>query len=90
MKEKYQSKCEEIEVNILTFQRQKEHAKRFSPENAMFAAWNKFKDITVLSEEMMHALISQIEVCEDKSLRIALAYRDEFAVLTNDVMEEAK
>lgn len=90
MKEKYQSKCEEIESRIQTLYREKESVKRFSPENAMFAAWNKFKDITVLSEEMMHALISRIEVCEDKSLRIALTYRDEFAALTNYVMEEAK
>ena len=90
MKEKYQSKCEEIESRIQTLYREKESVKRFSPENAMFAEWNKFKDITVLSEEMMHALISRIEVCEDKSLRIALAYRDEFAALTNYVMEEAK
>lgn len=90
MKGKYQSRCEEIEDRIQLLQRQMGSTKRFSLENVMFTELSKFKNTSDLTEEMTHALISRIEVCKDKSLNIALAYRDEFAALTNYVMEETE
>jgi hypothetical protein len=55
----------------------------------MFAEIRKFQSIEGLLEELIHALITRIEVSDNSELHITFNYQDEFEALTHFIAEAA-
>ena len=63
---------------------------RCGPGNPMFAAYRALQSADVLTEELIHTVISRIEVHEDNRMDITLAYQDDFLMLSRFAGKEGQ
>jgi DNA invertase Pin-like site-specific DNA recombinase len=89
MKRNYRTLCDECAEHLDTLKRQHKELERCSPVNPMFAEIRKFQSIEGLPEELIHALITRIEVSDNSELHITFNYQDEFEALTHFIAEAA-
>ena len=89
MKERYAAEVEDHKARIMELERQQEAAKVYTAENHFLASFSLFKDASVLSREVLTALVDRIEIAEGQHINIRFRYRDEFDKLIDFLREEA-
>ena len=82
MKSRYQTRSSELSERLEKLKVQSAELTRCGPDNPMFTAYRTLQNVDVLTEDLVHTVISRIEVHEDNRLDIFLAYQDEFRILT--------
>lgn len=81
LKSRYQMRSSGLSERLEQLKVQSAELIRCGPDNPMFAAYRTLQNVDVLTEDLVHTVISRIEVHEDKRLDIFLAYQDEFQTL---------
>lgn len=89
MKEHYTSQAELHKERIRVLEHQQEAAKAYTPENRFLASFSIFQDTSVLSREVLTALVDRIEIAEGNRINIRFRYRDEFDRLNDYLRKEA-
>lgn len=89
MKERYTAEADAHTAKIAELQQQIEEAKHFTPENQYLASFSIFCGISVLSRDVLTALIERIELGANNQFNIRFRYRDEFDILNEYLRKEA-
>ena len=89
MKERYAAEVEDRKARITELERQQEAAKEYTPENQFLVSFTIFKGASVLSREVLTALIERIEIAEKNRISIKFRYWDEFDKLNNYLRKKA-
>lgn len=89
MKERYTSEAEAHTAKIAELERQMEAAKVYTCENQYLASFSLFKGASVLSREVLTALVERIEIGAGNRVGIRFRYRDELDKLTDYLRREA-
>lgn len=90
LKDRYQKRSEEITERLKRLEAQCAELERRGPANPMFAAYRTLQSADVLTEELIHTVISRIEVHKDNRMDITLAYQDDFQMLTRFAGKEGQ
>lgn len=88
LKSRYQTRSSELSERLEQLKVQSAELTRCGPDNPMLTAYRALQNVDVLTEDLIHTVISRIEVHEDNRLDIFLAYQDEFQTLTHFVEGE--
>ena len=88
MKERYSNEAEAHTAKIAEIRNQMEEIMLYTSENKYLASFTVFKDATVLSREVLTALIERVEVGLDHRINIKFKYRDELSVLADYLRRE--
>lgn len=89
MKERYTVEAERHAKKIAELERQMEEAKSYTTENRYLASFSMFNGASVLSRELLTALIERIEIGSGNQISIRFRYRDEFDALNDYLRKEA-
>jgi len=81
MKQQYRADMEQARIRLDEIKKRKEELLQKTANNPWLAACGSFQGETVLTEEMVHALVDRVEVGAENRLSIALKYRDEYQSL---------
>ena len=87
MKERYSAEEAEHTRRIVELQAQIEESKVFTPKNPYLEAFRKIQGQSVLSRNVLQALIDRIEIGAGDSISIQFRYQDEYKALT-EYLEE--
>ena len=90
LKGRYQTRFAEIAGRLEQLKARCAELERCGPDNPMFAAYRALRSADVLTEELIHTVISRIEVHEDRRMDITLAYQDDFQTLTHFAEKEGR
>ena len=89
MKERYTAEAEDHTAKIAALERQMEAAKVYTCENQYLASFSLFKGASVLSREVLMALVERIEIGAGNRVGIRFRYQDELDKLTDYLRREA-
>ena len=90
LKDRYQKRSNEITGLLERLQAKCAELDRCGPDNPMFAAYRTLQSADVLTEELIHTVISRIEVHENNRMDITLAYQDDFLMLSLFAKKEGR
>lgn len=90
LKDRYQKRFDEITGQLERLKTRCAELDRCGPGNPMFAAYRALQSADVLTEELIHTVISRIEVHEDNRMDITLAYQDDFLMLSRFAGKEGR
>ena len=89
MKDRYTAEAEDHTAKIAELERQMEAAKVYTCENQYLASFSLFKGASVLSREVLMALVERIEIGAGNRVGIRFRYQDELDKLTDYLRREA-
>lgn len=89
MKERYAAEAVAHNEKITELKHQIEDAKKYSSENKYLASFSIFRNASVLSRDVLTALIERIELGANNQISIRFRYRDEFDILNEHLRKEA-
>lgn len=88
MKERYAAEAEECRKQIKKLEEKIRESKDYTTENRYLASFHPFKDVSLLTRDVLTALVERIEIGENKRVCIHFRYRDELEKLTDYLREE--
>ena len=90
LKGRYQKRFDEITEQLERLEAKCAELDRCGPDNPMFAAYRTLQSADALTEELIHTVISRIEVHEGNRMDITLAYQDDFLMLSRFAGKEGQ
>lgn len=88
MKERYAAESEECRKRITKLEEKIRENKDYTAENRYLTAFHPCKGASLLTCDVLTALIERIEIGENKRVHIHFRYRDEFEKLTDYLKKE--
>ena len=90
LKDRYQKRFDEITGQLERLKARCAELDRCGPDNPIFAAYRTLQSADTLTEELIHTVISRIEVHEDNRMDITLTYQDDFLMLSHFAGKEGQ
>ena len=87
MKGHYQERFDDATLRLADLGAQLQQLERYGPSNPMFAVCQTLRNTEGLTEELIHLLVSRIEVHDGNRLDIKLVYQDEVEALLRFLRE---
>ena len=87
MKGHYQKRFDDATLRLADLNAQLQQLERYGPSNPMFAVCRTLRNTEGLTEELIHLLVSRIEVHDGNRLDIKLVYQDEVEALLRFLRE---
>lgn len=87
LRERYQKQAKEAERTIAALEQEELRGRQYTPENLFLQAFTQFQTPTVLTRDMLTALVERIYIDEHDGVEIIFKYRDEYKDLC-DFLEE--
>ena len=87
MKGHYQERFDDATLRLTDLDAQLQQLERYGPSNPMFAVCRTLRNTEGLTEELIHLLVSRIEVHDGNRLDIKLVYQDEVEALLRFLRE---
>lgn len=87
MPQLYQERFDDATLRLTDLDAQLQQLERYGPSNPMFAVCRTLRNTEGLTEELIHLLVSRIEVHDGNRLDIKLVYQDEVEALLRFLRE---
>ena len=87
MKGHYQNRYDEATLRLDDLNAQLQQLERYGPSNPMFTVCRTLRNTEGLTEELIHLLITRIEVHDGNRLDITMVYKDEVEALIRFLRE---